>query len=323
MNVFRHCKNLKDVCHRDGAEIPVAFSADTGTLNHFAQLPQKERVKKIPQFSPSAKTSIIESFSFKCGSITCLIDFYVFSFHVAGNWFLVSINGLCAYQSNKLCFILVVARQEMEIIRSSDSETSAYLGVSENSVTPKSSTLIGFSIINHPFWGTVPLFLETPIYNWQTWWCVTTFLSWHRWWFVRRVSCYSSAKNFTTGVGEFTKFACTSSIMKWMNSCKHFMTSAGRVSIKFVCSPFFSPSMKTSHWRMVVSPKFPKCQIVTFDSAFRRKEGTQAYVNNEMCGSWIVFGYDVTLALLKGRDVLLKFQYLQTAKRRRCIIWPH
>ena len=28
------------------------------------------------------------------------------------------------------------------------------LGVSENSGTPKSSILIGFSIINHPFWGT-------------------------------------------------------------------------------------------------------------------------------------------------------------------------
>ena len=29
-----------------------------------------------------------------------------------------------------------------------------YMDVSENSGTPKSSTLIGFSIINHPFWGT-------------------------------------------------------------------------------------------------------------------------------------------------------------------------
>ena len=38
--------------------------------------------------------------------------------------------------------------------------THVYMGVSENSVTPKSSILIGFSIINHPFWGTP--FLETP-----------------------------------------------------------------------------------------------------------------------------------------------------------------
>ena len=32
-----------------------------------------------------------------------------------------------------------------------------YMGVSENNGTPKSSILIGFSIINHPFWGT-PIF---------------------------------------------------------------------------------------------------------------------------------------------------------------------
>ena len=31
------------------------------------------------------------------------------------------------------------------------------MGVSENSGTPKSSILIGFSIINHPIWGT-PIF---------------------------------------------------------------------------------------------------------------------------------------------------------------------
>ena len=30
-----------------------------------------------------------------------------------------------------------------------------HMGVSENSGTPKSSILIGFSIINHPFWGTL------------------------------------------------------------------------------------------------------------------------------------------------------------------------
>ena len=36
------------------------------------------------------------------------------------------------------------------------------MGVSENGGTPRSSILIGFSIINHPFWG-VSLFLETPI----------------------------------------------------------------------------------------------------------------------------------------------------------------
>ena len=32
-----------------------------------------------------------------------------------------------------------------------------HVGVSKNRDTPKSSILIGFSIINHPFWGT-PIF---------------------------------------------------------------------------------------------------------------------------------------------------------------------
>ena len=36
------------------------------------------------------------------------------------------------------------------------------LGVSKNNGTPKSSILIGFSIINHPFWGT-PIFGNTQL----------------------------------------------------------------------------------------------------------------------------------------------------------------
>ena len=39
-----------------------------------------------------------------------------------------------------------------------------HMGVSENSGTPKSSILIGFSIINHPFWGT-PIFGNTHMYT--------------------------------------------------------------------------------------------------------------------------------------------------------------
>ena len=38
------------------------------------------------------------------------------------------------------------------------------LGVSKNSGTPKSSILIGFSIINHPFWST-PIVGNTQLYN--------------------------------------------------------------------------------------------------------------------------------------------------------------
>ena len=37
------------------------------------------------------------------------------------------------------------------------------MGVSKNNGTPKSSILIGFSIINHPFWDT-PIFGNTYIY---------------------------------------------------------------------------------------------------------------------------------------------------------------
>ena len=36
------------------------------------------------------------------------------------------------------------------------------MGVSSNGGTPKSSILMGFSIINHPFWGT-PIFGSTHI----------------------------------------------------------------------------------------------------------------------------------------------------------------
>ena len=39
-----------------------------------------------------------------------------------------------------------------------------HMGVSKNNGTPKSSILIGFSIINHPFWGT-PIFGNTHIHQ--------------------------------------------------------------------------------------------------------------------------------------------------------------
>ena len=43
-----------------------------------------------------------------------------------------------------------------------DRKGSTEMGVSLNGGTPKSSSLIGFSIINHPFWGT-PIFGNTQI----------------------------------------------------------------------------------------------------------------------------------------------------------------
>ena len=39
-----------------------------------------------------------------------------------------------------------------------------HMGVSKNRGTPKSSILIGFSIINHPFWGTT-IFGNTQMLN--------------------------------------------------------------------------------------------------------------------------------------------------------------
>ena len=41
------------------------------------------------------------------------------------------------------------------------------MGVSSNGGTPKSSILIGFSIINHPFWGFPPIFGNTHIVKLQ------------------------------------------------------------------------------------------------------------------------------------------------------------
>ena len=44
-----------------------------------------------------------------------------------------------------------------------DQTSKAQMGVSNNRGTPKSSILIGFSIINHPFWGTpMPYFWKHP-----------------------------------------------------------------------------------------------------------------------------------------------------------------
>ena len=50
-------------------------------------------------------------------------------------------------------------------------DSTAY-GCFQNSATPKSSILIGFSIINHPFWDT-PIFGSTPILNVVVW-CIFT-----------------------------------------------------------------------------------------------------------------------------------------------------
>ena len=50
-----------------------------------------------------------------------------------------------------------------------------HMGVSKNNGTLKSSILIGFSVINHPFWGT-PIFGNTHILNFPHW-CLVFFVS--------------------------------------------------------------------------------------------------------------------------------------------------
>ena len=46
-----------------------------------------------------------------------------------------------------------------------------YMNVSKNRSTPKSSILVGFSIINYPLWE-VPQILETPIYVTMSWFLI-------------------------------------------------------------------------------------------------------------------------------------------------------
>ena len=57
------------------------------------------------------------------------------------------------------CFWLI--RAELEPARRLKWERQTYMDVSVTSGTPKSSILVAFSIINHPFWGT-PIFGNTP-----------------------------------------------------------------------------------------------------------------------------------------------------------------
>ena len=52
-------------------------------------------------------------------------------------------------------------QETFDIFVVSKFQVGVHLGVSKNRGIPKSSILIGFSLISHPFWDTP--FLETPI----------------------------------------------------------------------------------------------------------------------------------------------------------------
>ena len=50
--------------------------------------------------------------------------------------------------------LLSKLKSQLDTLSRKNSSSQNCMGVSENHGTPKSSILIGFSIINHPFWGT-------------------------------------------------------------------------------------------------------------------------------------------------------------------------
>ena len=53
--------------------------------------------------------------------------------------------------------VVVVVVDIVDFLPNKIKQLAMYIGVSGNGCTPKSSILIGFSIINHPFWG-IPIF---------------------------------------------------------------------------------------------------------------------------------------------------------------------
>ncbi len=66
----------------------------------------------------------------------------------------------CQEIPRNLCFPLLLGGycpREFHGIHQKISLWFCYMGVSKNRGTPKSSILIGFSILNHPFWGTIIL----------------------------------------------------------------------------------------------------------------------------------------------------------------------
>ena len=64
-----------------------------------------------------------------------------------------------------------------------------YMGVSKNNGTPKSSILIGFSIINHPFWGTTIFGNTHMIYEYIT---IATYFPWIFYW-IKKSPCWRQA----------------------------------------------------------------------------------------------------------------------------------
>ena len=65
-----------------------------------------------------------------------------------------SFSFICTTNPNILSNIQQTSYPAFSSLIANEKTWPIDMGVSENSGTPKSSTLIGFSILNHPFWGT-------------------------------------------------------------------------------------------------------------------------------------------------------------------------
>ena len=127
--------------------------------------------------------------------------------------------------------------------------TKIDMSVSKNNGTPKSSILIGFSIINHPFWGFFPLFLERSISlntSWSTQWPLTSFLQ-----VISKELKFPGKTAFdlakepidTNELWTFTSF------VQWGNASKcDLLISIVNLGVHFDGCVVFSCCFKVSHW---------------------------------------------------------------------------
>ena len=116
------------------------------------------------------------------------------------------------------------------------------MGVSLNGGTPKSSILIGFSIINHPYWGTTILGKPHVVYPSDlSWPCAHPPEGWTRWIRVPKVS----EKTFSKFPADFhglmlDKGWCWSEIQRGSNSIQFGFNMLPNILIVWIFSDFWS-----------------------------------------------------------------------------------
>ena len=90
----------------------------------------------------------------KKGDIKVMVEisimYHNFNFHGSGGW----VSHICEVLRSSAQWLLDEAK-DRTIFWGQITPLKINMDVSENNGTPKSSILIGFSIINHPFWGTL------------------------------------------------------------------------------------------------------------------------------------------------------------------------